>query len=450
MKVAIVVGHNPANKGANALTPIFNHTNEYDFNNEIADLMISFAKGKGSKIKLKKFLRKKNRNILQEIKEAYQDIENWGADCSIELHFNSYDNPNVSGTETLHSSSRASINLANHLQNSMITNLQLKSRGLKPRSKKENGGGSLNIINVPSILVQPFFASCPNDRKQVSKLGKENFAKMYLQGLEEYFANDVQYNEINKSTKIEHNANNNFLLDIDLKTIDLNKNEFIERNINDIINTTNAVNYRIRSEHNWEKINELTLTDVLAVIYAEIGLFENGNVNPNHNHGNNKTGLFPLSTNLDFWNESGIDGSQSISSERNLIEFLLYLGNIKNTMLKRKFYSGYLYKDLFELHFINQDAKAQARILAAVVDGYFFPGAFESETQNSNLPYTSLAEKISNSNPEPIITILSELKHRNIYRNNDAIIRNHLQNVEKGISISKAYTSNINLEMNKF
>jgi N-acetylmuramoyl-L-alanine amidase len=174
--VAVVVGHNSGAPGADALPPI--DATEYEFNGKIALWMAANAP---DGIEIKMFLRRPGLKYGAEISEVYGQVNRWGAEASIELHFNSAELA-ATGTEVVVG---ANGNWwAERVQKVMCTTLSLRDRGVKRIARTERGAGSVYAIPaIPQILVEPFFGSNPGDCARVAKLGVDGMGRMYLEGI---------------------------------------------------------------------------------------------------------------------------------------------------------------------------------------------------------------------------------------------------------------------------
>jgi N-acetylmuramoyl-L-alanine amidase len=91
-----------------------------------------------------------------------EELRKRGAECAVELHFNSSDDPRSHGHEWLHwHSSLSGRRLAQAVQQQMTAHFpELRSRGLVAiRSEKERGGGFLRKTHCPALIAEPFFGS---------------------------------------------------------------------------------------------------------------------------------------------------------------------------------------------------------------------------------------------------------------------------------------------------
>ena len=107
-------------------------------------------------LRIGEFFREPSGSYAAEIREAYARIDAWQPEAILELHFNA---GGGTGTEMLywHSSSAGS-KLAGAVQDAVVGELGLYSRGLRPRADGERGSTSLKASRYPTILCEPFFA----------------------------------------------------------------------------------------------------------------------------------------------------------------------------------------------------------------------------------------------------------------------------------------------------
>lgn len=178
MKLAVVVGHNAQSQGA---VRGDTRETEYVWNGRLAQVMERLAPEFG--VDLRVFRRVAGGGYRSEILRVYSQVDQWGADASIELHFNGAASPDASGTETLSSGTALSLRLAAAVQNEMVIALGLRDRGIKTVSSSERGGRSLIAGVAPAILVEPFFGSSPKGQAASNELvEQENLARAYLRG----------------------------------------------------------------------------------------------------------------------------------------------------------------------------------------------------------------------------------------------------------------------------
>ncbi|MEO0859237.1 MAG: N-acetylmuramoyl-L-alanine amidase [Pseudomonadota bacterium] len=154
MKLAIVVGHNSVSQGA-----VRKDTGETEFvwNSRLAKMIARQGEDHGLDVKV--FHRTSGGGYSTELRRVYGETDRWGADATVELHFNGASSAAATGTETLSSGTALSLKLAASVQREMVAALGLRDRGVKTRAAKDRGGKSLFSGQAPAILIEPFFGS---------------------------------------------------------------------------------------------------------------------------------------------------------------------------------------------------------------------------------------------------------------------------------------------------
>lgn len=182
MKLAIVIGHNAEKQGATRVDTL---EREYRYNTRLADAIADLTSEHDVRI----FRRVLGGGYKLELARVYDDVDDWGADASIELHFNSHAKKSATGTEVLSSSSEKSVVLATNVQAEMVEVLGLRDRGIKTRARSDRGGGSLYSGRAPAILIEPFFGSNEVDCKIAGQtVSVSVLARAILAGAEAAFA----------------------------------------------------------------------------------------------------------------------------------------------------------------------------------------------------------------------------------------------------------------------
>lgn len=179
-KLAIVVGHNVRSQGA--VRPDTGES-EFSYNGRMAKYMEQIANDYDLDVRV--FYRIPGGGYTAEIKRVYGDVDAWGADASIELHFNAAGSPNASGTETLSSGSQKSLILAQEVQMEMVEALDLRDRGIKVRNSRTKGRGYLSLVSgrAPAILTEPFFATSTRDQRSSDETHEQRaIAEAILEG----------------------------------------------------------------------------------------------------------------------------------------------------------------------------------------------------------------------------------------------------------------------------
>jgi len=181
-KIAIIVGHNKRSQGAQSIEPI--GRSEFDFNSELAEIMET--KANNFQFDVKVFSREYLGSYRKEIKKVYKEVNNWNADYSTELHFNSAVFT-VAGSEVLSSGSQKSIKFAELTQKEQVKLFGREGRtdrGVKIRKKGSRGYLSLVSGNAPAIIVEPFFGSNRGETRQIENIGLGKLADAYLNAMD--------------------------------------------------------------------------------------------------------------------------------------------------------------------------------------------------------------------------------------------------------------------------
>lgn len=151
MKIAIVVGHNSRAQGAVRVT---DGRSEFDWNGELAGLIQSHDPDA-----IRVFRREAGGGYSAEIDRVYGAVDEWGAHCSVELHFNASANPRANGCLMLSSGTKGSLKLAHEVQWRCAEVMGGNDRGVQVRRRHQRGGRSLWQGRAPAILTEPYFGS---------------------------------------------------------------------------------------------------------------------------------------------------------------------------------------------------------------------------------------------------------------------------------------------------
>jgi len=159
-KIALVVGHRPSAPGAYGDMGI----PEFKFWNELAPILKNRMEATG-RVQCRIFHRPEiPGGYGAKMKALHKEIDEWGADISISLHFNAASSPMANGHEVLYCAfSNGGMLYAKIMEDIFTKRLPNKPRGTKPKTKKERGGGFLCRGKSKCILVEPFFASNQHD-----------------------------------------------------------------------------------------------------------------------------------------------------------------------------------------------------------------------------------------------------------------------------------------------
>jgi N-acetylmuramoyl-L-alanine amidase len=150
MKIAVIVGHNARAQGAVRVT---DGRTEYDWNGDLAEMVREIDPET-----VRVFHRRPAGGYSREIDRVYGEVDRWGADVSLELHFNAA-TPAAHGCETLSSGTDGSLRLAAAVQAAICEAMPMRDRGILTRAAHERGGRSLWAGRAPAVLLEPYFGS---------------------------------------------------------------------------------------------------------------------------------------------------------------------------------------------------------------------------------------------------------------------------------------------------
>ncbi len=170
----LVIGHkaeSPGKRNTNS------NITEFDFNNDLARRIDQNVTGV---------------RIIRVYRRTYillpEDINTLNPDFIVSLHCNAFDGT-VSGSETLyhHASEKGKL-AAEIMQANIVRFLQLRDRGIKPKTSEDRGGYLLKYTNAPCIIVEPFFIDKDDDRRKAQE-NPDGLAAAYASGIEEIAVN---------------------------------------------------------------------------------------------------------------------------------------------------------------------------------------------------------------------------------------------------------------------
>lgn len=156
--IAICVGHSrPNDSGAASVTGV----SEWDYNSELAEMI-------GDKLMIphKIYSVYKGTGYVTAIKWLSKKMKEDGVDTALELHFNAA-SPKATGHEWLywHSSEKGRL-LSRALRDSFEDSFPLfRSRGIKPKQKKDRGAYFLRATPMTACIAEPFFGTNKEDWK---------------------------------------------------------------------------------------------------------------------------------------------------------------------------------------------------------------------------------------------------------------------------------------------
>lgn len=167
--IAICIGHSRKIKGrydGGAYSP-FLKINERDFNIEVANKLSDILEVMGIDCRIIDHY--EGGGYGSAMTDMARQVKGIGATMAIELHFNSA-TPLASGHEWLiYPGSKGGRKIANAFDaqfRCVFTNLP--ARGVKERTKNQNGGRFLAYTHCPSVILEPFFGSNSSDCARIT------------------------------------------------------------------------------------------------------------------------------------------------------------------------------------------------------------------------------------------------------------------------------------------
>lgn len=180
IKLGVVRCHNERQRGA---VSSYLGQSEYDFfgaaNRAFKDAVV------GTTVDVEFFERRYDaRGYRAELVAAYAQADAWGADLTIEPHFNAASSASASGTETLHCEHCEQSELFAHLaQGLMVQRAKLRDRGVKDRREGTRGYYTLVAGRAPAILTEFSFAGSNDRDAKVLKESWSGFARDLIAAL---------------------------------------------------------------------------------------------------------------------------------------------------------------------------------------------------------------------------------------------------------------------------
>jgi N-acetylmuramoyl-L-alanine amidase len=170
MICALVIGHKKTSPGASNSS---SGLNEFTFNESLSIDIEKRVKG----VQIQRIYRRTYKTLPDDINELNPDF-------IISLHCNAF-NESVSGTEVLyyHKSSKGK-KFAKILNDKLVNALELKNRGIKPKTSEDRGGYLLKNTKAPCLISEPFFIDNDNDLQTAIEKRKE-LIDAYVEAIEE-------------------------------------------------------------------------------------------------------------------------------------------------------------------------------------------------------------------------------------------------------------------------
>lgn len=179
MKLALVIGHSSSSKGAVAVDGV----QEWDWTRPLAGQIERLAP-----FDVRTFYRTPNQGYTRPIKRVAREINAWGADAVIALHFNAFPEPpgveSVNGTMALYwPGSTKGRALAAKVSRAVSIAQGTRDRGAREQASSW-GGARLHILAdtlAPAIILETHYGDDPEDhRKATSARDSGATAKMII------------------------------------------------------------------------------------------------------------------------------------------------------------------------------------------------------------------------------------------------------------------------------
>lgn len=176
-KVALVIGHNSVAKGAYADAPV--SAFEYEYHNQIVSQMLGMATARD--LECRRFLRTAGGGYNAEIDRVYREVNTWGPDLCVELHFNGGGGDYA--TMLHEQGNKMGALAAKAMLNTFSIRLGVRSWGLMPRTINHRGGRSVVRSTAPCVLTEPFFGDNEDHVKRVHQFSLDGMAVLYLDAI---------------------------------------------------------------------------------------------------------------------------------------------------------------------------------------------------------------------------------------------------------------------------
>ena len=153
MKIALIAGHDMDSQGAYGNAGV----SEFEFNDDLIRELGQMLMLPEKHDYLHLYRNSDISGYSHQMDNLHKRIDDWGADVSIEFHFNSFRKPETNGNEVLYCSMGGK-RIADIFDEALDT-LPNRDRGVKKVTKKDRGGGFCCKGNSYAIILEPFFGS---------------------------------------------------------------------------------------------------------------------------------------------------------------------------------------------------------------------------------------------------------------------------------------------------
>ena len=158
MKIALIAGHDSYGMGGAVAYGVSENVFWNDFIRDLTPLLV------GNEVKVFHRPEQKPRGYSKAMRELHAEIDHWGADVDIEMHFNAA-TATAQGHEVLHYiTSTNGKRLAGKLNLMFNKHLDNSNRGVKGVRKGDRGSYGLKVGKSVSILSEAFFGLAEIDK----------------------------------------------------------------------------------------------------------------------------------------------------------------------------------------------------------------------------------------------------------------------------------------------
>lgn len=179
MNIILVIGHGGIKHDPGAININLGIT-EFDWNNNFVQNILKPLLKK-EKIPFKIVYRREYKSLPMDINQISNK-----EDIILSFHCNAVDNFRVSGTETLYyKGSKKGKRLAEVINSAIVNALNLRDRGIKPKSKGDRGAYLLQKTIAPCVILESFFISNDNDLK-IATMSMDRLANELIKGIKKY------------------------------------------------------------------------------------------------------------------------------------------------------------------------------------------------------------------------------------------------------------------------
>lgn len=204
----------------------------------------------------------------------------------------------------------------------------------------------------------------------------------------------------------------------------LSKEQFLDQNWLELQRMVIRINADLTAQYGVAR--SFTTADLVLVLYSEMAI-GNGDVDVDATHSEGERGLLPLPENIEYWIGSGAPPWNAVHSlEDNVYAFASYLGQVKNKEVGSS-PGRTLYRDLFLHPGITDNFLPEATLVAAVIHGYFYSGAY---LNGASVPYDDILQGLADQLSLP--DIMEGTGYKNATPERIYILEGRQRNLDEG------------------